>query len=263
MSNASVSVIIPCYRSRASITRAIESVYNQTMRPTEVILVDDCSPDDTLDKLYEEQKKYPSSWVKVIALSQNVGPGNARNAGWEQAVGRYVAFLDSDDCWHPRKVELQYQWLEGNPDVSLLGQCFGAGLRDEPQVDSVLFTEVGERQLLFSNRFTTSSVMLRRDIESRFKHGKRFCEDYHLWSDILFSGGRCFNMDFPLVRTFKPVYGDSGLSGQLWSMEKGELGVHVALLRAGRIGVLPFCSAVTWSLLKFIRRIINSSLRRN
>ncbi len=224
-------------------------------------MVDDCSPDDTLEQLYAEQRKYPAGWVKVIALSQNEGPGNARNAGWAQAIGQYVAFLDSDDCWHVRKVELQYNWLEQHPEVALLGQNFASGRQQESSIGGVRCTQVTERQLLFSNRFTTSSVMLRYDVKSRFKQGKRYCEDYQLWADILFKGGACYNMDFPLVKTFKPVYGDSGLSGQLWSMELGELGVHGTLLRDKRIGILPFLSAVSWSLLKFTRRVVNSYVR--
>ena len=263
MAHASVSVIIPCYRSKASISRAIESVFAQTLRPVEVILVDDSSPDDTLEQLYAEQQQYPADWIKVIALPQNAGPGNARNAGWAQAIGQYVAFLDSDDCWHARKVELQYHWLERHPEVALLGQSFASGMQQEAAIDNLRCTRVTERQLLFSNRFTTSSVMLRHDLESRFKQGKRYCEDYQLWSDILFNGAGCYNMDFPLVKTFKPVYGDSGLSGQLWSMELGELGVHWSLLRDRRIGVISFLSAVSWSVLKFIRRVINSYMRRH
>lgn len=262
MTKASVSVIVPCYRSKASISRAVESVFTQTLRPIEVILVDDCSPDDTLEQLYAEQQKYPAGWIKVIKLPQNGGPGNARNAGWAQASGKYVAFLDSDDCWHARKVELQYNWLEQHPEVTLLGQKFASGMQREPAIEDVSCTQVTKRQLLFSNRFTTSSVMLQHGVKSRFKQGKRYCEDYQLWSDILFKGGVCCNMDFPLVKTFKPVYGDSGLSGQLWSMELGELGVHGALLRERKIGILPFLLAVSWSMLKFARRVVNSYVRR-
>ncbi|WP_085721631.1 glycosyltransferase family 2 protein [Pseudomonas sp. B22(2017)] len=262
MLNASVSVIVPCYRSTESISRAVESVFAQSIRPLEVILVDDCSPDDTLQQLYLEQRKYPAGWVKVIAMPQNGGPGNARNAGWSEASGQYIAFLDSDDCWYERKIELQYNWLESHPEAVLLGQYFGSGMRNESFRETIGFAQVTARQLLFSNRFTTSSVMLRRDIGERFTRDKRYCEDYQLWCDICYGGGGCYNIDFPLVRTFKPVYGDSGLSGQLWRMEQGELGVHVSLLRRRKIGIMPFLLAVSWSLMKFARRVLNSSVRK-
>jgi len=257
-----VSVVIPCYRCKGSIARAVESVFAQTLRPAEVILVDDCSPDDTLEQLHAEAKRYPPGWVKVIALKKNGGPGNARNAGWAEATGKYVAFLDSDDSWHVKKTELQYQWLEQHPEVDLLGQHFAAGQRSEPSIDDVRFIPVTGRQLLLSNRFSTSSVMIRQDVKYRFKQGMRYCEDYQLWCDICFGGGACFNVDYPLVNTFKPVYGDSGLSGQLWRMERGELAVHLSLLKRRYIG-LPACLlAVSWSLGKFVRRVINSSVRR-
>lgn len=257
---ASVSVIIPCYKCKDSIARAVNSVFTQTVRPAEVLLVDDCSPDDTLEQLYLEQKKYPAGWVKVIALEENGGPGSARNAGWEIASEKYISFLDSDDSWHPRKIELQYQWLEQHPEAQLLGQYFGAGAQRE--VDTPTLIPVSQKMLLLSNRFATSSVMIRRDCQHRFLPGKRYCEDYQLWCDICFSGGQCLNLNFPMVQTYKPIYGDSGLSGQLWNMEKGELAVHCSLFRRRYVGAPAFLLAVFWSFAKFSRRLINSAVRR-
>lgn len=118
---ADVSVVIPCYRCSDVIERAVTSVWEQTLRPAEVILVDDCSGDGTVDTLYALQKKFPPNWIKVIELEQNSGPGEARNAGWAAASHSYVAFLDADDSWHPQKIEIQYSWMIEHPDVVLTG----------------------------------------------------------------------------------------------------------------------------------------------
>ena len=118
---AHVSVIIPCYRCASTITRAVDSVYAQTMTPIEVIIIDDNSLDNTLEEIRILKKNYPHDWIKIISLHDNVGPGEARNAGWNIAKGDYIAFLDSDDSWHSRKIEFQYEWMMHNPDVAITG----------------------------------------------------------------------------------------------------------------------------------------------
>src|SRR5215831_14326963 len=98
--HAPVSAVIPCYRCGATIRRALESVAGQTLLPSEVILVDDCSADGTEAELRQIATEYPQGWIKVVSLSANGGPGVARNGGWDAAAQPYVAFLDADDCWH-------------------------------------------------------------------------------------------------------------------------------------------------------------------
>jgi glycosyltransferase involved in cell wall biosynthesis len=102
---ASVSVIIPCYNCAGTIHRALASVASQSLRPAEVILVDDHSTDDTLQSLYRLQDRYGREWIRIIEQPVNGGPGTARNMGWNAATQTYIAFLDSDDTWHPKKIE--------------------------------------------------------------------------------------------------------------------------------------------------------------
>ena len=108
----SVSVIIPCYRCAATIGRAVLSVVNQTIKPAELILVDDSSDDETLAMLVFFQRKYGSDWIKIITLSSNKGVSAARNAGWNQSIYEYIAFLDADDYWLPDKLFVQTQFME-------------------------------------------------------------------------------------------------------------------------------------------------------
>nr|WP_175801934.1 glycosyltransferase [Burkholderia anthina] len=108
---APVSVIVPCYRSVSTLERAVASVYAQTWRPAELILVDDASPDDTLACIERLRSRYGDDWIRVIALPRNGGPGVARNVGWRCATQRFIAFLDADDTWHPDKIARQCGWM--------------------------------------------------------------------------------------------------------------------------------------------------------
>ncbi len=257
---ARVSVVIPCYRCKETIRRALDSVYHQSLRPAEVILVDDASPDDTLNLLFELAKEYPANWVKVISLVVNSGPGTARNEGWGLASQPYVAFLDSDDSWHYKKIELQYEWMQSNPEVSLTGQK-GLTIEESSSIatasyesSDVSFTRVLKHQLLLSNKFSTPSIMLRRDLPLRFPEGKRFCEDYELWCVLSCSGFECYSIDKPLTFCHKPLYGHAGLSGNLWDMEKGELEVYKVLRTQGKVEAYYYYFLKVWSLMRYLRR---------
>jgi len=101
----SVSIVIPLYNSAPFMHTSIDSVLKQTHGDFELILVDDGSTDDTLVKA--RALEAADSRVKVVALAVNGGAANARNKGIEAASRRYIAFLDSDDDWDSRKLEIQ------------------------------------------------------------------------------------------------------------------------------------------------------------
>src|SRR5207245_2440853 len=113
-------VVIPCYRCGQTIRRAVESVVGQTVRPLEVILVDDDSGDDTARVLGQIQEEF-GKWVRILRLPKNRGAAGARNFGWEAAKGKYVAFLDADDSWLPTKIEHQLSFMESHPEFALTG----------------------------------------------------------------------------------------------------------------------------------------------
>lgn len=99
-----VSAVIPVYNGEATIQRALDSIAAQTKPPREIVVVDDGSTDSTCTLL---QSWRANSTIPVVELRQrNQGEAAARNAGLRAAQGEFVAFLDSDDAWHPRKLEL-------------------------------------------------------------------------------------------------------------------------------------------------------------
>lgn len=253
-----ISVIIPCYCCSNSIGRTLASIAAQTMLPHEVILVDDASPDGggTLNTLHDLAYKYGDIFVVVVdSLKQNSGPAGARNRGWEAATQPWLAFLDADDAWHPRKLEIQWTWLESHPEVALCGHAsqFSTGRIDFPVEGAPLAIRLSARQMLVSNRLPTRSVMLRRDLPFRFS-ARRFSEDYLLWLEIIYAGYPAYRLEAPLAFCFRPDFSPGGVSGNLWQHEKGEISVLRTLWKAEKMGRITFALAVAWSYVKFLRR---------
>lgn len=113
-----ISVVLPVYNRRNTVRRAVESVLHQTVQDIECIVVDDASTDDTAAALVE----ISDSRLRIIRLTENSGACHARNVGVAAAKGEYIAFQDSDDCFHPDKLERQLAFLqETGADVVFCG----------------------------------------------------------------------------------------------------------------------------------------------
>lgn len=262
---ASVSVVVPCYRCAATIADAIASVAAQTLRPAEVLLVDDASGDDTLDALHRVASTYEGDWVKVIALPANGGPSRARNAGWERATQPYIAFLDADDSWAPLKLELQVAALEADPAIALIAHRMNVRHRDSavPELrPPVRIGIVGPRRLLLNNPFPTASVVLRRDLPFRFDEDFRRVEDFLLWAQIAFSGYRCARINQTLASWHKPNYGAGGLSEDLTAMHAAGRRVRLKLARQGLLSPPEQAFARLMSVVRRTRRNLLMLARR-
>lgn len=235
---APVSVVVPCYRCADTIAASVASIDAQTLRPAEVILVDDCSGDGTLDALHRVAKQYPEGWIRVMASPRNGGPSRARNIGWAQATQEYIAFLDADDSWAPAKLELQLAALRSDPEIALIAHRMDVRERDAgppPLKPPVRVRILGRRRLLLNNPFPTASVVLRRDLPFRFNERFRRVEDFLLWAQIAFSGYRCAKINQTLASWHKANYGVGGLSGDLAAMHRAGREVRQELLRQGLV----------------------------
>lgn len=107
-----VSVITPCYNAEDYLYESISSVLAQSYRNLELIVVDDCSSDGSLELLMSLSKC--DTRMKVLKLKSNSGPAVARNVAINAAQGRYIAFLDSDDIWKKNKLEKQIKFMQEN-----------------------------------------------------------------------------------------------------------------------------------------------------
>ncbi len=266
---AEISVIIPCYRCADTIERAFDSVARQTLRPKEVILVEDCSNDGgkTIGKLNELRDRYKGSLDSVVVVrhERNAGPAASRNTGWDRAAQPYIAFLDADDSWHPNKLEIQYAWMTSHSDAVLTGHSTVYLETEDPLPElpaQWVVRPVRKYLLLLSNRFPTRSVMLLRDVAFRFDPAKRHAEDYLLWLRIVLSGKNAYKLELPLAYSYKPEFGAGGLSKNLWTMERGELDTFRQLYRSGDISWLALMLVAGFSLVKFLRRWIFVFVRK-
>lgn len=262
-----VSVVVPSYNAASTLGRCLVSAITQTVPPAEIIVIDDGSDDPTaIEEVVDNvrQRGVDGTELRLVRLAYNRGPGAARNAGWEEARQPYLAFLDSDDSWHPKKLEIQLNYMLSRPDVAFSGhrwRLWSEALRNGESLEVMSARVLRAEAVLLRNPISTPTVMLRRDVPFRFPE-RRFSEDYELWLRLLLAGFRGVLLEVPLAYLHKEPYGVGGLSGKLWSMELGELETYWRLFRRGELTAMWFPVCVSWSLAKFIRRAVISAVRR-
>lgn len=262
---APISVVIPCYKASSTLRRAINSVINQSLLPFELILVDDASDDcgktkELISDLVDEISKTTKILAKEIYLSENIGPGPARNIGWNYASQEWVAFLDADDAWDVNKIKIQYECAQKFPEVDLLAHSWRLLNLENKHNNYSLnkynykFKKIKLFQMLISNTVPTRTVMVKRKVPLRFPEGGEFIEDYFLWLEFIVGGYCIIFIDCPLAITFKKEFSGAGYSGKLWTQEKRELNTFKYLYLNKKIGFLTFIFFIPWSFLKFLRR---------
>ena len=163
-----VSVIIPCFNYANFILSSIRSALNQTYKSIEVLVIDDCSTDNTAAVV--DAFAASNSRLRLIKSSENSGtPARPRNLGVQHARGEWVAFLDADDLWHPQKLEMQMVLLRESGRL----MCSTAmhDFADESQVkfpsitqSSFPSTMIYFKAQLMKYMTPTSSIVLRRDV---------------------------------------------------------------------------------------------------
>jgi glycosyltransferase involved in cell wall biosynthesis len=258
--DAPISVLIPCYRCADTVTYAVESVVKQTYPPAEIILVDDGSGDATLDTLLNLQTEYGASWIKIISLSCNYGPSYARNVGWDLATQDYIAFLDADDVWHPKKIELQYEWMRRHPEILISGHRYlvvdpDTVLPQLPVQAQFATHPIGRNRLLLSNPFVTPAIMLKRDLPYRFDPKRRYCEDYYLWLQLVCDGFAMVMLETTLVYVRKRI-GTSGMSQHVWRMRAGDIQNYIQLWQSRKINFSLMSGLVSLSIFKFLALLL-------
>lgn len=226
---ASVSVIMPHYNALDTIRRSIDSVVNQTLSVGELIIVDDGS--SSVDELVRFVSGYENIVpIVLITLDVNCGAAHARNIGIQHSKFKYIAFLDSDDVWHPEKIKLQYSVMEEH-DMFLSGHGYLFNLTNQKfqtQV-SVEFTSVYRNKFMWGNPLFTPTVMARREGFISFDERFRRVDDYKCWYENLCNGTFAL-LSADLAGGFKAPIGVSGLSGSLKLMHAAYLDVLKSLL---------------------------------
>ena len=185
MNPASISVIIPAFNCAPWIRQAIDSVLNQSIAVHEIIVIDDGSTDDTADVL-------ASYGAKIQSIRQdNQGVATARNTAIRRTTGELIAFLDADDVWHPRKLELQLRIMASNPNIGLLGSgLFNWPTDAMPEANNELppLVMIDREKLAVKNYLATSSILVRRELVQRIgEFDTALCgpEDHDYWLRVV------------------------------------------------------------------------------
>lgn len=191
-----VSVVIPTYNHATFLGRALQSVLSQTYPHWEALVVDNHSQDHTDDVI----TSFDDSRIRLFKIHNHGAIAASRNLGMRNAGGKWIAFLDADDCWYPKKLQVIVEAAQESDAYDVLSN-------DELMVDArtgarrVLrhgpYEEDFYRALLVEgNRLSTSAVVVRREFV--FRHGLVFdesqdcitVEDYDFWLNLARLGAR-------------------------------------------------------------------------
>lgn len=233
------SVVVPCFNALRTLRRALESCFRQTERAVEILVIDDASRDGTQALLAELSAMAPADMpVRAFSMPVNGGPSKARNFGWDRAAGRYVAFLDADDCWDADRLERLREQLERMPEVLLLGHPHRQLGEARNESMSVVVRPLSVAQLLMRNIAQTSCIVVARTVPLRFDTAMRFTEDHDLWLRIARLGPVVRLEGLAVTQLGRPQMSAGGLSGRRWDMRRGELQMYIKAARAD-VRLLP------------------------
>lgn len=194
--NAKVSIIMPAYNNAKYIGKAITSVQEQTYKNWEMIIIDDCSSDDTCSIVQAFLKN--DKRIQLFQQKRNMGAGLARTEALKKSEGRYIAYLDADDVWLPEKLEKQITFMEkehcGFSCVSYevidnKGQQMGKKVHMLPEVDYVGFLTNNLLQtvgIMVDTRIVDKKYLVMPDIRRR--------QDAATWLQVLKAGYKCYGL---------------------------------------------------------------------
>jgi teichuronic acid biosynthesis glycosyltransferase TuaG len=223
--NILVSIITPVYNASEFLEETLLSVISQTYGNWEHLLVDDCSTDHSLDIL--KQYSIIDNRFKIYENSDNRGSGYTRNRAIEMAMGRYIAFLDSDDLWHPEKLSLHIAFMHQNNSV-FSHSSYGYIDENSQKIKNTFHVSrlpVTYYDLLKRTEISCLTAMYDAESIGKFymsDHQRK--QDYALWLSILKVGHRSHGLDEELA-----YYRQH--EGSATSNKFDLLGKHVAFLK--------------------------------
>ena len=188
MKDPLVSIVMPVYNEEKNISRAIQSVVNQTYQKFELIIVDDGSTDST-PQIINDFKRTDD---RIIYLRNVVNRGTtySLNRGLRKATGEYVARIDGDDWYCPKKIELQINFLKRRREYGIVG-TFYILITDDRRAFKVNLPVTHEeilKKLAYRNPFAHSSIMVRREVLDKvgyYDEKYEYAQDYDLYFRIL------------------------------------------------------------------------------
>lgn len=232
--NNLVSIICAAYNASSYIEETIQAILSQTYCNWELIVIDDCSKDNTAQIVSRYTKIYSN--ILLIKNENNLGPGLSRNKGIEMAQGRYIAICDSDDVWFPQKLEKQLSFMKSKGDIPISYTTYE--LIDEKSCRLNTVVRVVKQPLFYSDYlkntiigFSTSMIdrTICPEIELPDMPSR---EDTFLWCSLLKLGYNAYGLDEILVKY--RIHGNSisankiKASKQVWELYRDCLKIPFA-----------------------------------
>lgn len=228
------SVVIPCFNRAASIVEAIESVLQQTVPAREIIVVDDGSSDDSVSRV----TSIGSPLVKVLVNEGNLGATAARNRGAKAATGEWIAFLDSDDSWHPEKLAAERAAVAtGGADVTAVASNHVLVIDDrvsEITTQKELVSDVSDRLRTENFLGTCSCMTVRREsflAIGGFNEQLKSCQDWDLWLRAAHAGKVLVSKP---AHVFYRLNTRDSISGDGRKRQSGHVHIWKSYIRDGR-----------------------------
>lgn len=179
-----ITVVMPNYNGHRFVEQAIDSVLNQTYSNFELLVVDDCSKDDSLQLI--QQKAQSDDRIRVIALKHNAGVANARNVGIKEAKGDYIALLDNDDLWTEDKLERQLALAQKGADIVYCSYDFIDEQNNSIKKPFVVPQQTNFNKMLASSVISCSTSFIKTELMHAHPFNPDFYhEDYVLWMELL------------------------------------------------------------------------------
>lgn len=258
MRSPTFSIIIPCFNCFSTISSTLVSCLDQSLTDFEIIVVDDGSDQGDVEQaclLILNEFNNSGIQFRYFRLHKNSGVSYARNFGWDNALGSYVCFLDSDDIWHKDKLKVINYYIQE------LACTFLYHLHtDNPSLTQTAFSpedftarKVGISNLLLRNLAQTSCFVVRRDINYRFSNTMSYCEDYDLALRLTLRESVYVLLPHALTFLGRPQLTPGGLSSNRWKMRQGEMRVYFHLCSSRKPLYLLLPILLCFSVLKHIR----------
>ena len=196
-----ISVVMPTYNREDLLPRSIESILNQTVKDFEFVIVDDGSTDDSVKLIQSYQAK--DKRIRLVRNPKNCGIACARNRGMDEAKGKYLAIMDSDDYSEPNRLEKSLAFFKKHPDYIAVNSVYYEMGREAKGVNNWVPPRRWEIIYHFANYYTNLAMF---DLEFARKNGIRYdetlisAEDYDFWSRLWLAGGKLGMINEPLLR---------------------------------------------------------------
>lgn len=207
MMNFSVLMSVYAKETPSYLHGSLDSVFNQTRPPQEVVLVEDGPLTPELYRVIQEFKQEHDN-LKIVSLPQNVGLGRALNEGMKHCSYDYVARMDSDDECYPTRFEKQIGLMEMHPELDVVGSLTTEFMTDDQGKKMILslkrFPETVEENERFSRKrcpVEHPAVVLKKQAvldAGGYQHFLLY-EDYHLWARMFVLGAKFYNIQEPLL----------------------------------------------------------------